>query len=335
MTTGRVKHISTISLSRIARVMHILSPLARRSPRAAQASAASRAQVPDDRETSLWKKRDGIADITASTGRRTHLGTLAVMDKSTRIAAAALFYFLIVFAVGFLCGPVRVFLLEPRLGEVLATLCEAPFLLGAMVWASRWLPRALRLKPDVTSRAMMGVGGLLLQQFADFAVGTFLRGIPPAQQLARFSTPEGLIYAALLLAFAAMPALADCPNGRPADLPRTPASLRIVKALHTLAWAFFAGCILAIPVLAWRGLFDSVGVLAVFVFIEIAVLVANEWRCPLTNVAARYTDDRSDNFDIFLPLWLARHNKLIFGWLFAIVFVFALALWLRSIWFRA
>jgi len=30
----------------------------------------------------------------------------------------------------------------------------------------------------------------------------------------------------------------------------------------------------------------------------------------------RYTDDRSDNFDIFLPLWLARNNKLIFGLLF-------------------
>jgi hypothetical protein len=30
-------------------------------------------------------------------------------------------------------------------------------------------------------------------------------------------------------------------------------------------------------------------------------------------VAARYTPDRQDNFDIYLPLWLARHNKLIFG----------------------
>ena len=33
------------------------------------------------------------------------------------------------------------------------------------------------------------------------------------------------------------------------------AGLRAVKAVHTLAWACFAFCILAIPVFAWRGQF--------------------------------------------------------------------------------
>jgi hypothetical protein len=50
-------------------------------------------------------------------------------------------------------------------------------------------------------------------------------------------------------------------------------------------------------------------------------------RCPLTGVAARYTDDRRDNFDIYLPLWLARYNKLIFGSLFAAGLLFTLACW--------
>jgi hypothetical protein len=45
-------------------------------------------------------------------------------------------------------------------------------------------------------------------------------------------------------------------------------------------------------------------------------------HCPLTGVARRYTRDRSDNFDIFLPERLAKHNKLIFGSLFAIGDVF-------------
>jgi hypothetical protein len=44
-------------------------------------------------------------------------------------------------------------------------------------------------------------------------------------------------------------------------------------------------------------------------------------------VAARYTDDRRDNFDIYLPLWLARHNKLIFGWLFVALLLFSFAQW--------
>jgi len=30
-------------------------------------------------------------------------------------------------------------------------------------------------------------------------------------------------------------------------------------------------------------------------------------------IAARYTDDRRANFDIYLPEWLARYNKEIFG----------------------
>ena len=113
-----------------------------------------------------------------------------------------------------------------------------------------------------------------------------------------------------------------------APSPSGAVALRAIKIVHTVAWAFFAGCILAIPALAWSHQFRGVGILAIIVLIEIAILVANGWRCPLTSVAARYTDDRADNFDIYLPLWLARYNKLIFGWLFAAALLFALLLWL-------
>jgi len=57
-------------------------------------------------------------------------------------------------------------------------------------------------------------------------------------------------------------------------------------------------------------------VLSIAVWLEVLVLAAFGWRCPLTRVARRYTDDTRDNFDIFLPAWVARHNKLIFGLLF-------------------
>jgi hypothetical protein len=107
-------------------------------------------------------------------------------------------------------------------------------------------------------------------------------------------------------------------------------ALRTVKFLHTVAWAFFAGSILAIPLFALRGQFRGVGVLTMIVVVEIAILVINGWRCPLTDVAARYTDDRRDNFDIYLPLWLARYNKLVFGGLFAGSLLFSLVLWLRQ-----
>jgi hypothetical protein len=92
--------------------------------------------------------------------------------------------------------------------------------------------------------------------------------------------------------------------------------LRAIKAIHTLVWAVFAGSILAIPICAAVGSVKIAWGLIGFVFLEVAVLLANRMRCPLTDVAGRYTSDRQDNFDIYLPLWLARHNKEVFGGLY-------------------
>lgn len=106
--------------------------------------------------------------------------------------------------------------------------------------------------------------------------------------------------------------------------------LRAVKLLHTVVWAFFAGCIVALPIAAQRGQLVVAAWLAGLVAIECVVLLLNRFRCPLTDVAARYTDDRSDNFDIYLPLWLARYNKHVFGALYALGLVYAALCWWRA-----
>jgi hypothetical protein len=130
-----------------------------------------------------------------------------------RIAAAAMLYFAVVFGVGFLLGPIRVLWLEPKLGPTIASLCEAPFLLIAMVVGAHWVPHFVRLRPSWPSLALMGGGALVLQQLADFAVGISLRGLAPSEQLAHFSTAHGLIYAGLLVAFAAMPIMINLRAG--------------------------------------------------------------------------------------------------------------------------
>jgi hypothetical protein len=79
--------------------------------------------------------------------------------------------------------------------------------------------------------------------------------------------------------------------------------LRIVKVAHTVVWAVFAGCILAIPVDVIQDRIDRALLLISVVSLEVLVLYVNSWRCPLTAVAARYTDNRRDNFDIYLPNW--------------------------------
>lgn len=103
--------------------------------------------------------------------------------------------------------------------------------------------------------------------------------------------------------------------------------LRAVKLVHTIAWAFFVACIVATPYFAWTGRFDIAFLLNGIVFVESLIIAINRWRCPLTDVAERYTSDRHANFDIYLPLWLARYNKEIFGPLFGASLLFTLARW--------
>lgn len=107
------------------------------------------------------------------------------------------------------------------------------------------------------------------------------------------------------------------------------AMLTWIKLLHTAVWAFFVACIVLLPVAAHAGRFGWAAGLAGFVLLEVLVLAANRWRCPLTGVAARHTADRRDNFDIFLPVWLARHNKTIFGSLFLAGLAYAVLQWFR------
>lgn len=108
----------------------------------------------------------------------------------------------------------------------------------------------------------------------------------------------------------------------------TPArKLLIVKFVHTVVWVGFVLCIFAIPVFAARGDFFAAWAFAAIVFGEVLVLAFNRWSCPLTPVAAHYTADRRANFDIFLPEWLARHNKTIFGAIYVAGLLFTLARW--------
>jgi len=93
-------------------------------------------------------------------------------------------------------------------------------------------------------------------------------------------------------------------------------ALVAIKAVHTVVWAFFVGCILGIPVAAHLERWGISLALIGAVLVEVGVLLVYGWRCPLTGVAARYTEGRRGNFDIYLPLWLANHNKVIFGALF-------------------
>lgn len=86
-----------------------------------------------------------------------------------------------------------------------------------------------------------------------------------------------------------------------------------VKIVHTLIWLFFVAAIFYI---LYSGITNKITITTwiaiVLIVAEGAVLVLFKMFCPLTLIARKYSDSEKDNFDIFLPNWLARHNKIIF-----------------------
>ena len=89
--------------------------------------------------------------------------------------------------------------------------------------------------------------------------------------------------------------------------------LMLIKAVHTLVWIFFnvvifymLYAVLADKIDKW--LWIGLGL----VILEGLTLLLFKFFCPLTIIARRYSDSTSDNFDIYLPNWLARYTKLIY-----------------------
>jgi hypothetical protein len=110
--------------------------------------------------------------------------------------------------------------------------------------------------------------------------------------------------------------------------PRT--ALIAVKVVHTVVWVFFVACILAVPIAAGLHRFKLSVVFAGLVLMECLVLAVNRCQCPLTDVAVRYAPEDSPNFDIYLPRAVAKYNKQIFGTIFVLGGLFALAEWLLA-----
>ncbi len=90
-----------------------------------------------------------------------------------------------------------------------------------------------------------------------------------------------------------------------------------IKLTHTVIWLIMAS---AVFYTLYSGLYNRITIctwIAIGLIVcESAVLLTYKWKCPLTGMARKYTDSTKDNFDIYLPNWLAKNNKLIFTIIF-------------------
>lgn len=92
-----------------------------------------------------------------------------------------------------------------------------------------------------------------------------------------------------------------------------------VKLIHTVIWVLM---VTAIVYVLYCGLADATsgysGIAIGLVVAEELVLLVFSGRCPLTILARNYSGSDRDNFDIFLPNWLARYNKVIFSTVYVV-----------------
>ena len=91
------------------------------------------------------------------------------------------------------------------------------------------------------------------------------------------------------------------------------AKLQIVRTVHTVIWLFFN---LVIFYFLYAVIFDKIDkwvwVCIGLIVVEGLILLVFKNICPVTLVARRYSESQKDNFDIFLPNWLAKYNKHIY-----------------------
>ena len=89
--------------------------------------------------------------------------------------------------------------------------------------------------------------------------------------------------------------------------------LRVIKGIHTVIWLFFVfiigyvlycGMVNRVTAYTWAAIAVVIG--------EGVVLLIFKMVCPLTVLAQKYSNSQKDNFDIYLPNWLAKYNKTIY-----------------------
>lgn len=89
--------------------------------------------------------------------------------------------------------------------------------------------------------------------------------------------------------------------------------LRLVKTVHTVIWLFFNVVIFYMLYAVLTNKLDHwLWIGYALVVLEGIVLLIWKLTCPLTLIARKFSDSKKDNFDIYLPEWLARNTKLIY-----------------------
>lgn len=124
-----------------------------------------------------------------------------------RWPTAAILYFAIVFAAGFMLGTLRVMALEPCVGRASAVLIELPFMLVISFFACRFAVTRCEVPAKIFPRSVMGALAFLLLIAAELALAMTLSGASFETALTQLAEPVNWPGLAGQVLFGAMPVL--------------------------------------------------------------------------------------------------------------------------------
>jgi hypothetical protein len=110
-----------------------------------------------------------------------------------RALTATTFYFLALFALGFVLGTIRVLFVGPQIGDLGATLLEVPLMLTAAFFLCRWAVGRWQVSPALATRWAIMLWFLVLLLLFETLLGIALFGRTLAETWAGLATPAGLV----------------------------------------------------------------------------------------------------------------------------------------------
>lgn len=116
-----------------------------------------------------------------------------------RALKAGAIYFLLVFAVGWILGPIRELWAMPHFGRVAAMLSEAVIMLIAIIVAARWVIRRFDVPRTLPGTISMGLIAIGLLFPAEIVGVVWVRGLPLQEYLASFASGPGVISPVMFL----------------------------------------------------------------------------------------------------------------------------------------
>ena len=129
----------------------------------------------------------------------------SVSVNSRAAFSAGIAYTIAVFLFAFAVGAIRVTLVVPRLGPLLAVIIEAPIVLAAGWLASLWCTRHFDVGRDAAARILMGTVAFTFLMLLELGFSVFVFGEPVGHYFAKYLSKPGVIGLVMQGCFAILP----------------------------------------------------------------------------------------------------------------------------------